>query len=61
MLDDLLNLGNIHFQVLVALKLTLHGHNVLRVPNLSIVHCLEVLLELVQFGSEFLPLRLDVR
>ena len=58
-LDDLLNLGHIHLQVLVAFELVLHCHDILSVANLSVVYGLKVLLELIKFRSEFFPVCFD--
>ena len=59
-LDQFLNLRHIVLQVLVPLELALHSDDILRVPDLAVVHCLEVLLELVQLGAEVLALGLDL-
>ena len=60
MLDQFLDLGHVVLQVLVPLELCLHCDDVLRVPDLAVVHSLEVLLELVQLGAQLLALRFDL-
>lgn len=56
----LLQLGDIDLQILVPLELVLHGHDILRVPDLPLVGLFEVLLELIKLGPETLPLVLDI-
>ena len=58
-LDQIFDLGDIHLQVLVLLELCLHRHDVLGVSNLTVVHCFEILLKLIELCPEFLALRLD--
>ena len=60
-LDQLLDLGHVHFQVFVPLELGLDCHDVLGVPNLAVMHCLEILLELVKLRPQVFPLVLDTR
>jgi hypothetical protein len=59
-LDHLFNLSNIHLQVLVSLELCLHSHYILRVSNFPIVHCLKILLKLIELRSELLALIFNV-
>ena len=61
MLKQLFNLCYIVLQVLVPLELALHSNDILGVPDLAIVHCFEVLLELVQLRAQLLALCLDLR
>ena len=56
----MLQLCDVHLKVLVALELNLHGHDVLRVPDLSLVRVFEILLELVQLCPKRLSLDLDL-
>ena len=57
---DLLQLCNIDLKVLISLELNLHGHDILRVPNLSLVRVFEILLKLVQLRPKRLALDLDL-
>ena len=60
-LHQFFDLGHVHLEVFVALELRLHRHDVLCVPNLTVVHLLEILLELVQLGPELLTVSFDRR
>ena len=56
---NLLQLRDVHFQILISLKFTLHRHYILRVANLALVRFLEVLLKLVKLCSEGFPFIFD--
>ena len=54
-----LYLCHVVLQVLIPFEFGLNGHNILRVANLSVMDSLEILLELIKFGTQLFSLGLD--
>jgi len=59
MAQTLFDFDDVYLQVFIPFELRLHRHGVLRVSNLPVVHCLKVLLKMIQLGPQILPLGFD--
>ena len=60
MLEQLFDLCHIILEVFVPLKLALYRDDILRIPDLALVHIFKVLLELIKLDAELLALAFDV-